>query len=457
MRLLRQEGWHRKQCILRLVGALCVVAVSLDGAWSQDRAPSTAEDILSLDQAVHIALQNNPRLKAAMARVGQAEARLGAAKAARGFHLNLQSTAIRSGPEVSFSLAPFGAGEVVVSPTFRYIHSLQLQKNVYDGGRRSAQQSIAAIGREVAQRGLQQTRDDITLEVKVAYFEVLRARRLREVGQETLKAAEEHLRVTKARFQAGVTAKFDVLRSEAEVEDARQRLIDDEALVAFAEAQFNTVLGRPLMTPVNIASVEDMPVMTVTLEKALETAHTHRPELLALQQQVDIAQQQIRLARAGWKPNLDVVSNYDRTRATAFQRSTAYALTAVLTVPLFDSGLARAQVAEAQKSLKEAEQHVESVRQRVELEVKQAYLNLSRARQRRVTAEKQLAAAAESLRVSEVRYNAGVGTNVEVTDARVAWTRARWNQVNALYDYLVALAQLEHAMGTTVAALASTG
>lgn len=446
MRLRRDEGWCRKGIVLCVVCALC-----LDGAWSRDHTPSTAEDVLSLEQAVRMALQNNPRMKAAASRVAQAEARLSEAKAAKGFHLSLQSTAIRSGPEVSFSLAPFGTGEVVVSPKFRYTHSLQLQKNFYDGGRRSAQQNIAEIGLDVARRRWQQTRDDITLEAKVAYFEVLRARRLREVGQETLKAAEEHLRVTRARFQAGVTARFDVLRSEAEVEDTRQTLIDDEALVEFAESQFNTVLGRPLTTPVSVTSIEEMPVVEVTLTKALETAHTHRAELLALQQQVGIAQQQIRAARSGWKPNLDLFSNYDRSKATAFQRSASYAMTAILTVPLFDSGLARSQVAEAQQSLKETEQNAESVRQRVELEVKQAYLNLSRARQRRVTAEKQLAAAAESLRVSEVRYKAGVGTNVEVMDARVAWTRAQWNQVNALYDYLVALAQLEHAMGATVA------
>lgn len=444
MRLLRYEGWYWKSIVLCVVCALCVAAFSPALSFS-------AEDVLSLGQAVQAALQNNPRLKAAEARVGQAEARLDAAKAAKGFHLNFQSTAIRSGPEVSFSLAPFGAGEVVVSPTFRYIHSLRLQKNVYDGGRRAAQQEIAQIGLGVAQHSWQQIRDDVMMEAKIAYFEVLRARRLREVGQETLKAAEEHLRVTKARFEAGVAARFDVLRSEAEVEDTRQALIDDEALVALAEAQFNTVLGRPLTTPVNVASIEETPLVDVTLEKALETAHVRRPELLALQQQVGIAQQQIRLARAGWKPNLDVVSNYDRSKATAFQKSTSYAITAILTVPLLDSGLARSQVAEAQKGLKETEQNIESVRQRVELEVKQAYLNLVRARQRRVTAEKQLAAAAESLRVSEVRYNAGVGTNVEVMDARVAWTRAQWNQVNALYDYLVALAQLEHAMGTTIA------
>lgn len=444
MRLLRDEGWYRKGIILWGVWALGVAAFAPALSFS-------AEEVLSLEQAVQVALQNNPRLKAAESRIGQAEARVGAAKAAQGFHLNLQSTAIRSGPEVSFSLAPFATGDVVVSPKFRYSHSLRLQKNFYDGGRRSAQQNIAAIGLEVARRSWQQTRDDITREAKIAYFEVLRARRLRDVGRETLQAAEEHLRVTKARFQAGVAAKFDVLRSEAEVEETRQTLIDDEALVEFAESQFNTVLGRPLTTPVNIASLEEMPVVDVTLEKALETAHTRRPELLALQQQVSIAQQQIRAARSGWKPNLDMVSNYDRSKATAFQKSTSYAITAILTVPLFDSGLARSQVAEAHKSLEETEQNVESVRQRVELEVKQAYLNLSRARQRRVTAEKQLAAAAESLRVSEVRYQAGVGTNVEVMDARVAWTRAQWNQVNALYDYLVALAQLEHAMGATVA------
>jgi outer membrane protein TolC len=409
-----------------------------------------AEEPLSLDDAIKVALQNNPRISAAESRVGQSEARIGTAKAQRGFRLNLVSNATQQGPEVSFSGGGLFPGEVTVTPSFRYQHSLELQRNVYDGGRRSAQQRIAEIGLDVARHGLEQTKDDVVMDAKIAYFEVLRARRLRDVGKETLTAEEEHLRVTRARFQAGVAAKFDVLRSEAEVEDTRKTLIDDEAFVELAEAQFNTVLGRPLTTPVNVTSIEESPSVNVTLAQAVETAYKHRPELLALSKQVGIAQQEIRAARSGWKPNLDFFSNYNRLKATAFSQDYSFALTAVVSIPLFDSGLARSQVTEAQLGLKETERTNESIRQRVELEIKQAYLNLVRARQSRVTAEKQFTSASESLRVAQVRYNAGVGTNLEVTDARVAWTRSQWNQVNALFDFLVALAQLERAMGTGV-------
>jgi outer membrane protein TolC len=409
-----------------------------------------AEEPLSLDETVKLALQNSPRVSAAQARLEQSASRVGAAKAQRGFHLNFVSTNTRQGPEVSFAVSPFSSDSISVVPTFRFQHALELRRNVYDGGRLAAQQRIAQIGADISRRTLEQTRDDVVLDAKIAYFEVLRARRLRDVGQETLKAVEQHLRITQSRFNAGVAAKFDVLRSEAEVEDARQILIDDETAVELADAQFNTVLRRPLTTPVQITSVEDAPSVDINLAQALEAARQHRPELLTLPQHVAIAQQDIRAARSGWKPNLDFFSNYNRVTASAFQKSYSYALTAVVSFPVFDSGLARSQVAEAKQGLKETEQTNENVRQRIELQIKQAYLSLVRARQRRVTAEKEVAAAQESLRVAQVRYNAGVGTNVEVTDARVAWTRAQWNQVNALYDYHIALAQLEHGMGAGV-------
>ncbi len=115
--------------------------------------------------------------------------------------------------------------------------------------------------------------------------------------------------------------------------------------------------------------------------------------------------------------------------------------------PLFDGGQARASTRQAEAALEKAQLAAEHVEDAIELEVTQAALAVNAARQKLKTTQATVDQAVEGLRIAQLRYENGVGTQVEVLDAQVALTAARTNNVNAQYDFQVALARLWSAMG----------
>jgi outer membrane protein len=120
----------------------------------------------------------------------------------------------------------------------------------------------------------------------------------------------------------------------------------------------------------------------------------------------------------------------------------------VLSFPLFDGGITRARVAQAQEDLQIAELNLQQVKESIALEVRTAYLNLQDAAKRLEVARKGLGQATEALRLARVRYEAGVSLQLEISDAELAYTQAQTNLVNAQYDYLDAYAALQKAVGT---------
>jgi outer membrane protein TolC len=126
-----------------------------------------------------------------------------------------------------------------------------------------------------------------------------------------------------------------------------------------------------------------------------------------------------------------------------------------MTFPFFDGGLVKARIREALATLGQQHQALEAARQQIDLDLQQAILDIREAQQRRDTAQKEQLSAREALRVAGVRYRSGVGTNVEVTDAQVAVSRAGQEVANAVFDLQVALARLESAMGVSLETLAS--
>jgi outer membrane protein TolC len=157
----------------------------------------------------------------------------------------------------------------------------------------------------------------------------------------------------------------------------------------------------------------------------------------------------IAFARRERRPELSVTGAYTLTPdAGGFAaQDDQWRLGASLSMNLFDAGAIRSRIRQAQAQEDAAQAQLELVQQQVALDVRTALLNLREAQERRATTAANVQQAQEALRISQVRYKAGVATNVEVTDAQVALTEAQTNQVNAEYDYLNAQAALARALG----------
>jgi outer membrane protein TolC len=410
-------------------------------------APTSQPAGMALEEAVAFALRNNPRVGGAAARVREARARITQRRAVRYPQFGVSNFVFRQGPVVP----SFEEGGNPAVPAYRWNVGVFLQQILFDWGQRSARQRVAERETDAAAARLSETQNDVRLVVTVAYYNVFRARELLRVATERRESAAEQLRVARARFDSDVAPRFDVIRAEAELANAEQEVIDAQNDVAVSEAAFNTALGRDVTTPVALRFDPKVLPEDIPFERAREAAIANRPQLEAFRQTVRATEQEIRARRAEDKPQVGLSAAYDRPNPGGFA-STEYRYTAglVMTWPFFDSGLTRGRVREARSVLEADRQALEQARQQVELDVRQAQLDIGEARRRISTAEQEVRSAAEALRVAEVRYRAGVGTNVEVTDAQVAAARAGQNLANARFDFEAAIARLESATGTPI-------
>ncbi|HBF39268.1 MAG TPA: hypothetical protein DDW50_18355 [Firmicutes bacterium] len=171
----------------------------------------------------------------------------------------------------------------------------------------------------------------------------------------------------------------------------------------------------------------------------------YRPELIAINAQIDMARQAVLIAKSGYKPTVAIIANhqhYDPENSSPSQ-----SVGVIATMKLFDSGMVWHQIREAEDTLEQAQTGQELLQRGIKLEVEQAYHNVEVSLKTIEVAQKSLDTAKETLQVSDTRYKVGLSTSLERLDAEVGLTQAKTNYTQALSMYHIALAELDRAIG----------
>jgi len=424
-------------------------------------AAAPAPEPLSLEQAVTTALTLSPLLYQAEQELLAARDGVTQARAAGSVTAEIGVTQTRVSEVSTLTLAvPAPPPDYVTFQTVSLgskdntTGTLTVAKPLYTGGRIPAAARQARAGADATLAGLQRTRQTVTNDVQRAYYGALVAADFVAVAEGALTSAREHLRVAQARQDAGVAPRFDVLRAKARGAQSEQALIQARNGLNLARAALNHAMGvgqdrefvltTPLAEPTDTAGLD----LTALVSRARET----RPEIHQTQALIEAAGAGVSLARSAKHPTLGVAWMYSRPLETsAFQVSNwTLALTAGLNI--FDGRQTSAAVSRARHERERARGLLEQVRQGIALQVRQAYLDLDSARERITAATAGVTEAEEAHRVAGLRYEAGVGISVEVIDAEVAVASAGNDYARAVYDYNVAAAQLEYAVGASAAA-----
>ncbi|MBA3725501.1 MAG: TolC family protein [Armatimonadetes bacterium] len=291
--------------------------------------------------------------------------------------------------------------------------------------------------------------NDAALRAKSGFLDVLRAEELVGVADERIANVQEELRVARLKNQEGAAAKFDVIRFEAELATAEQERLQAANTLDLAKAAFNEVLARDISTPVELVKPGPVPAVARPLADLTELALQQRPDIVAAARRLDYQNRYRRARQKDGLPALNlsggITYNPDAGGLGGMQSDAS--ATAVLSFPLFDGGTRRARVSQARADEDRARILLAQQSRAVEKEVKQAYLNVESARQQIETAEKGLELARETLRIARIRYEAGVGTPLELSDANVVLVRARTALVDSTYGYRDAIANLQRAVG----------
>jgi TolC family type I secretion outer membrane protein len=417
-------------------------------AAAAPRSGSTTPLRLTLPEATALALRQQPTIRSAQGSLTAAQARVPQARSAYYPRFDLQA-----GVQTSEVKSSSTNDRTRSESTFATILGRQL---IYDFGKTAALVDEAKAGSRVASGELERVRDLVVQNVRQAYFNLLQARRLVGVADAALARSELNLRSAQGFFDVGTKPKSDVTKAEVEVANARVDVIRARNLVRLSQTTLANALGLEATVPIEINDILTYEPVTLDSTQLLAEALGNRPELRQSQARLDAARAQLSGAKARYLPDLtvngsagtasdDAIVSTDGVSGVSF--GDTWSIAGVLTWNLFEGFFTQARVKETQALVETARADYETVELQVRLEVEQSYIAVVEAAERYGATEKAVESAQENLRLAQGRYDAGVGTILELTEAQLSLTNAEADSVRAVTDYRVGLAVLDRVVG----------
>ncbi len=426
---------------------------------AQTKAPAPSGP-LSLEQAVTIALKNNPTVQAAGAYSDAAQHAIDAAKAGYMPQLNFSEGFTRGNNPVyvfgtlltqrQFTAANFDLGFLnTPTPVDNFRTQFSASMPLYDFGRTSGRIKNARIQAQGVREDANRTQQGVVFDVINAYLNGLLAKEQVRVAQSAVAMAQADLDRARARENQGLAVASDVLSSQAQLAQAKEDLIRAQNAVAISQASLNVAMGVPEDSPTQTeGKLAQVQVSVADLSVLQQQALKQRPDYHEAQLQAEKAGNSVSLAKKEFLPRLDMMGSWEKDNQTfAARGGNNWVAGATLTFNIFNGGARRAQIAESKAYQRRAEAMRTQMESAVRLQVREAYLNLNAARQRVEVSSDSAAQAEESLRILRNRYDAGLATIMDLLRAETMRTSAQNNHLNAVYDFRLAFAALELATG----------
>jgi outer membrane protein len=408
---------------------------------------------LTLKQSIGIALQKSPTLQSAQGAIKEAQYRRLGTVSDFLPQVNMQYSYTRLDKAPYFSAPPL-IPATQIGTRDNYNWTTSVTQPVFTGGALINSYLLAKLGVDMAKVQFEQTKLDLVLQVREAYYSVLKAEKGVEVAQQAVQQLESHYTVAQAFFEVGIIAKNDVLQTEVQLAQRRQNLIKAENGLEVAWGVFNTLLRRGINEPVRLGETLEYTPMTIDMDALMEEAFRERPELKLSDLGIKSAKKEVGVAASKLFPQLSIVFSYARegdepsVNGSRFQHDAdSWNVMGVAQWDIWDWGKAWWGVGESKARVFQAECALEQVKDAVRLDVQSASLGVTEARKNIQLAETAVSQAEENFRINEERYKGQVATSTDVLDALTLLTQARTNYYTALSDYNVAKARLQRAIG----------
>ncbi|MEW6050584.1 MAG: TolC family protein [Candidatus Zixiibacteriota bacterium] len=332
----------------------------------------------------------------------------------------------------------FGAGISVSQP-------------IWEGGKVLNAWAISKLYHKYTQAGLEQTEASVLYTAELLFFNTILQRANLEVLQKAFEANSHNLDVVEKFYAKGMASEFELLRARVEKANLMPGILAAESDVTLAEKRLKSFLGLNLSDSIVIieeagdTSLVELP----PLDRLLDTALAHRPEVQRSHYLTQMTKRAIRVAQGDYQPTLDANAHYGwQAQSNDFQfdnqtRSLTAGLT--LSIPLFQGGKTRGEVAYRRADYNQALLADQQMKDDVRLEVEQAYDLLMQAKKSLDVQKETIAQAEEGLRIANLRYSSGVGTQLDVLSAQASLTDARRAHALALNFFRQARAGLKKA------------
>jgi outer membrane protein len=401
---------------------------------------------LTLEECIAIALEGQPRIQATLSDYAAARYRVNQALAPLLPQLSGQVSAIRSH---GTTIVTNAAGANVATLQNRQmgdtlLAQVLLSQILFDFGKTLAATEAARKFAEVAVEDVELQRQLISLTVKEAYTNTLFSQRLIRVQEQAQERAELNLRSAKGFFEVGTRPKSDVARAEVDVANAKLDLIRARNALRSAIVALNTAMAIDVDTPTQI--VDNLVYQPITLDRQQLRSESlrQRPEYRQSKLRAAAAEATERQTFRNFFPDVSGTGAYGGTQKDLNE---SWSLGLSLSWSLFDGGNRIARYQEAKANLEGARARVKSTELDIVQNVEQAEIAVEETQERILAAQTLVASAQENFRLAQGRFDAGVGTILELTDAQLALTQAQNTESQALADYRISLARLDRAVG----------
>jgi len=438
--------------------------------------------ILSMEEALQIALTQNRTLKIAQARMKVSEYGVKDARSAFLPHLASRATYTRldQAPYIDASnfgqmfeplMAPFSdlvikgylnpatlAGlqgtqidRIYVGMEDNYDMNLSVEQPLFSGGALRNTYRIARLNAETELWNYRRDEDRVRYEVTEAFLNLVKARELTKVTEESIQRVQAHLADLENLCNRGIGIERDLLKARVRLSNAELQHVRASNAVKLANCRLCNLLSLDLDTevlPANIpdARVDSLEALPVYAARALEA----RPEMRAMDANLLTAKKLMAIRKGEFLPKLLLLGNYDWKRPNREVEPEFYEtwnIGLALSLDLFHGGSRYYRLEQAKLALNQIEQSARLLADGISLEVRQAYLVTEEADKALAIAEETVSQAEESYRVARENFRAGTATNTDVLDSQNDLSQAQMQQIAAHVDQLLARARLVRASG----------
>jgi len=433
--------------VLQILAVIVVGSLVFDCFSQENEAGNVEKKILTLEDCLKISREENLNVLRAREELERTkgvvkEGYSGAFPKidATGSYTRIDESSIQE-----FEGIRFGSDEI-------YSASFGLTQKLYAGGKVGAGIRAAKLADSLSRTSLITTERQVDFEVKQAFYLALLTRDLIDVQVETVNLFSENLKNVEAKREEGQVSDYEVLRAKVALSNIQPDLIRARNNNRLALDNLKQILNLPLDNLIEVQGELGMEEMSFVLGRLVETAMANRSEIVEQEITIKLREQNLRLAKSGKKPEVSFTGNYAGETQIFGESDPSDLLWGwragiVFTMPLFDGFETKGRVIQRIAELKQSKIDLEATKKKIELDVRQAYFKFNEAVEVLESQRKNTEQAEESVRQSRVLADLGQVTQFDLRDAQLELRTARTNLESALYEYDVAIARLENAIG----------
>lgn len=413
-------------------------------------AQQTGQSSLSLNEAINLALSNQPLIEQALDQADAAEAKINQQKSYFYPRVEGDLTYIRIGPVPTIE---FSGHNFELAPADNYNADVSASHLLYDFGKRSAILELMKSYKLSAIDKIELIKNNLAYQTIQIYYTILFLEKSIDVNEEQIRTLQKHLELTGKKVESGSATDFDILTTQVKVAGAQNQKTDIENALNKNKLALNSLFGRPSDSPLYLTGELKIDSSAFNLESLIDEAYAGRPEMKLAQDAGMNAEISRKVAALADRPNLSLMANLgvkNGYQPDLNDPVVNWAAGVHASVPIFNGNLKKAQVAEAEAKMKSSADEINALKRKIKLEVEQAAADLQANRSKIKTSEVQVDHAKQAVSRAGSQYKDGVITNLDLIDAETSLAQAKLMYLQVVYQNVLSHYNLKKAVGSMV-------